>query len=284
MELISYDQIPMHHTQTRDNQYILRYHRPYTASISACLKSMTILHNETANFWTHFLPTLLAILFILSNFLFYPLSFYSHQFDWGILQLQDRLVLSLAVFGMVLCFGTSSFFHIFSSHSGWSKILNQFDLLAIMFMNTCLAISWSYFLFANNDRYYVIIFNTMVGVFSMKTVFSLTDPAAKVYRVLIYIIAIVLLAIPCLLSLYFDSHLLVDSHTKYLVLYSLVFNTLGGLFYASRIPERFLPGYFDLFGSSHMCMHVCTATGVFCLYESILQAAIKGYTTNLGSL
>lgn len=279
--LINYDQIPMHHTQIKDNPYILRYHRPYTTSASACLKSMTVIHCETANFWTHFLPVLLATSFILSNLLFYPLSFHSHEFNWSMFQLQDRLLLSLATFGIIVCFGTSSVFHVFSSHSKWSEVLNQFDLAGIMFMNMCLAISWSYFLLTDNDRYYVIIFNIVTGVFSIKTVFSLTDPKAKVYRVLIYIIAILLLAAPCLLSLYFDSHVLVDSHTKYLIVYASVFNTLGGLFYASKIPEIFLPGYFDLFGSSHMCMHVCTASGVFLLYEGILKTAIIRYATNL---
>ena len=240
-----------------------------------------MLHCETANFWTHFIPALLAVLFILSNLLFYPLSFYTHQFDWSILQLQDRLVLSLAVFGISVCFGISAIFHLFSSHSEFGEVLNQFDLVGIMFMNTCLATSWSYFLFTNNTRYYVIIFDIIVGVFSMKKAFSLTDPAAKVYRVLIYIISILLLVAPCFISLYLDSHILVDNLTKCLLLHASVFNTLGGLLYASKIPEKFLPGYFDLFGSSHMCMHVCTALGVFFLYESILQTAISTYTAHL---
>lgn len=46
---------------------------------------------------------------------------------------------------------------------------------------------------------------------------------------------------------------------------------VGGVFYASRIPERLAPGRFDLTGGSHAIMHVMTVLG-----------AVVAFTTNTG--
>ncbi|KAI6661771.1 Adiponectin receptor protein 1-like isoform X2 [Oopsacas minuta] len=276
-DLLCYNNIPSDNLILKDNPYILKYHRPPTGSFAACVNSMKLLHCETANFWTHFLPAVLAVLCIISNFLSYPLSFIKHDFDWDVLTTQDRILLSLGVFGITVCFGTSSMFHVFCTHSRWSKLFNQFDLMAVMFMLTCLAISISYFKFANTDTYLVIAFELVVGTISIKTVASLTDANAKGFRVIVYSFSIFLLWLPCLFSIYLNTHVQVDYNTKNLVLQSISCAILGGIFYASKIPEKILPGYFDLIGSSHMWMHVFTSFAAFYMYEAILMTATFRY-------
>lgn len=48
---------------------------------------------------------------------------------------------------------------------------------------------------------------------------------------------------------------------------------LGVVFYALQIPERFWPGAFDLFGSSHQLWHICVVLGALQHLEGCLSYA-----------
>ena len=282
MDLISFEQIPPQNTLLRDNPSILNYHRPPTVSLSTCIKSMTKLHCETANFWTHFVPTIFALLLILSNLLFCPLSFFKHDFDFDLLKYQDKLFLSIGLQGVCVCFGTSSIFHVFSSHINWNTKLNQFDLMGIVYMNTSLSISFCYFKLYNNNL--VLSFSitslVVIGTVSILIVRALNDPRAKGLRVLILVAATFFLSLPSLLSLCLNTHIQVDMLTKYMFASCIIICAMGGIFYATKIPEILFPGYFDLIFSSHMLMHVCTAVGVFVFYEAVLKTAISAHQDN----
>ena len=240
-----------------------------------------MLHCETANFWTHFIPALLAVLLILSNLLFYPLSFYTHQFDWSILQLQDRLVLSVGLVGVCVCFSISSIFHILSCHAELAAVWNQLDLMGIIFMNTLLSVSLSYYKFYGSitGSSISISFVVITGTVSILIVRAMRDPRDKPRRVLVYAIATLLLSLPPCISIYWKTHTHTDVQAAYLVGSGLICGGVGGIFYATRLPERLFPGYFDLLCSSHMCMHVFTAVAVFLIYESIIKTAISTLTS-----
>ncbi len=47
---------------------------------------------------------------------------------------------------------------------------------------------------------------------------------------------------------------------------------LGALTYASRIPERFLPGKFDFWGQSHQLFHLCVVVAAVLHYKSVIVA------------
>jgi adiponectin receptor len=51
-------------------------------------------------------------------------------------------------------------------------------------------------------------------------------------------------------------------------------NSLGGLFYATRIPERFYRKIFDIYGSSHQIMHVMVICGAL-LYRTGLLTTLQ---------
>ena len=42
-----------------------------------------------------------------------------------------------------------------------------------------------------------------------------------------------------------------------------VINGLGCLMYAARVPERLLPGAFDVFGASHHFLHIMVMFGAY---------------------
>ena len=43
-------------------------------------------------------------------------------------------------------------------------------------------------------------------------------------------------------------------------------------FYASRVPERWAPGRFDLVLQSHQLWHLCVLAAIFAWYDGILRA------------
>jgi len=47
-------------------------------------------------------------------------------------------------------------------------------------------------------------------------------------------------------------------------------NTLGGILYALRVPERWSPGRFDLVGHSHNCMHIMAIGGAMIRLRGLL--------------
>lgn len=46
---------------------------------------------------------------------------------------------------------------------------------------------------------------------------------------------------------------------------------VGGIMNVARIPERWLPGKFDIVGNSHQIMHVLALFSVICLHAAVLQ-------------
>ncbi|OAQ59061.2 adiponectin receptor protein 1 [Pochonia chlamydosporia 170] len=48
-------------------------------------------------------------------------------------------------------------------------------------------------------------------------------------------------------------------------------NLLGGLLYTTRVPERWFPGKFDLFGQSHNLMHALVMAGAFIRLQGLMD-------------
>lgn len=55
--------------------------------------------------------------------------------------------------------------------------------------------------------------------------------------------------------------------TSYEILMGLLYG-LGALIYATRIPERWMPGKFDIAGSSHQLFHVLVVAGAYTHYRA----------------
>lgn len=58
--------------------------------------------------------------------------------------------------------------------------------------------------------------------------------------------------------------------TFYLLIMGALYG-LGAVFYASRIPERWLPGKFDFAGHSHQIFHVLVVAGALTHYLAGLE-------------
>lgn len=122
IRLLKWDDLP---AWAKDNEYIHSGFRPSTNSYKDCLQSCFYIHNETGNIYSHLLATLWMI--ILPIFL-YPYAkehYHSANFD-------DWIVLGLFFLGGAVCFGLSTVYHVFSSHShAVHDVYLRLDLLGI---------------------------------------------------------------------------------------------------------------------------------------------------------
>jgi adiponectin receptor len=108
------------------NDYILTGYRPVTMSIWLCIESLTYLHNETMNIYTHLVPSVLA-LFGNACIAWYFESRFPGA-TWP-----DRLVFHVYLTTSVICFGMSSAYHTFLCHSEpYADLWGRIDYLSIL--------------------------------------------------------------------------------------------------------------------------------------------------------
>lgn len=132
----------------RDNPYIRHGYRPGTASFTALLKSMTILHNETFNVYTHFIGALL-VPFLASTYM---------------QLLSDTRVVAATkadyfMFGLFFgtaecCLVMSTLYHLYMSHSRrGEQFWLRMDLLGIIIVTEGTHISGINYIFPCEPRW-----------------------------------------------------------------------------------------------------------------------------------
>lgn len=114
----------------RDNAFIHAHYRPSSNSLKASLHSLTYLHNETVNIYTHLLGSLFFLLF---SIYFYTTYLPTHQYTH--ITLTDKLAFAAFWVGVVACLGCSASYHCISNHShDVARIGNKIDYLGIVLL------------------------------------------------------------------------------------------------------------------------------------------------------
>jgi len=98
----------------RDNHHIHTGYRPASNSFTRSIASLTYLHNETVNVYSHLLGAVLALL---SGSYVYG-SVLKPRYD-EYATAEDVRVFSAFFGGAVLCLGISAGYHLLSNHSLW---------------------------------------------------------------------------------------------------------------------------------------------------------------------
>jgi hypothetical protein len=100
----------------RDNDFLLKGHRPPLPSAKACFKSVFRIHTETGNIWTHFIGAL-SFVGIAIYFLTRP------HFE---IKIQEKLIFGTFFAGAIACMTCSALFHTFYCYSPKvSKLFNK---------------------------------------------------------------------------------------------------------------------------------------------------------------
>lgn len=269
----------------QDNHFIRSGYVKQTDSYKECLNSLTYLHNESVNIYSHLLPSSIsfwAVLFYIN----YILPQYSNYL--GTWEKLNFLQFGAAA---TFCMFMSSTFHCLKSHSHKvCKFGNQLDYFGIIILITCSLNSIVFFAYYD----YPILRNVFVGlsVFfgSICTILTLDPKFASVdyrpFRSFMFILFGLSGVLPISTGIYlFGVETTNERCGFYWVLAEGIGYIFGAVLYAARIPERFTykhqedheletnphSGMFDIFGHSHQIFHVMVVLSAFCHWKALVQ-------------
>ncbi|KAF2687541.1 HlyIII-domain-containing protein [Lentithecium fluviatile CBS 122367] len=239
----------------QDNHYIISGYRPSTNSYKKSFKSLSYLHNETVNIYTHLVGAVLAL--IGSGVIY---SILSPRYESA--TKEDVLVFSCYFLGAIACLGMSATYHTISNHSHAVAIWgNKLDYLGIVFLIWGSFIPVLYYAF-QSELHLMRTYAAMITTLAAGTSIAAThprfrSPALRPVRALMFVAMGLSAIFPVLhsINLYGVAHMRKSIGLDWVVLQGFLY-ILGAGLYASRFPERIKPGRFDIWGSSHQIFHV----------------------------
>lgn len=280
----------------RDNHFIHNGYVRETNSLKRCLHSLTYLHNESVNIYSHLIPSSSVLLGIVALLVLLKFGFFfeeelvaaetavSHTFHKYIVvypstDLTDGIVAAIFLLGVATCMGLSATFHTLKSHSHVVATLgNQLDYLGIVALIVASMVTLTHYSFLDQTIMFRSVFWSITGVLgficsvvSVKPTFR--SPDWRAFRASMFVAFGLSGVIPLIASLYLfgrDNTWARLSQNWLLAEAGLYIS--GAAIYALRVPECFAPGKYDYFGHSHQIFHVLVVLAAIChgkcLYES----------------
>ena len=249
--LITFDELP---DWAKDNEFIKGSYRPILPSFVACFATVFRIHNETVNVWSHLLG-FLAFMYASFHFLSKPNDQYLHP-------VYEKAILMTFFFGACVCLGFSWSFHALGCHSAHvSCMFAKLDYSGIAIMIMGSFVPWLYYMFYCDTvfRFCYIFFICTLGTLCVLMSQSDTFATPK-YRPLragvfagLGLCAVIPITHGCIeygfAVTFYDGKLwcLFTMGALYLI---------GALIYATRVPECWSPGTFDIWLSSHQIFHI----------------------------
>lgn len=265
--LVSHRELP---AWLQNNEYLVRHHRPPLYSYKSCLRSVFSIHSETGNIWTHIIGAL--------GFAVFSAYFFTSpvlNLDWA-----GSAVFGLYFVGAVTCLGLSATYHTLNCHSpDVCDLFCKMDYCGITILILGSFYPWLYFQFLCEPlkRLFYGLLVTIMGGITMRLSMSkkFGDPRYRALRASVFFgFAMVCGIIPT--SHYGILHgwndLMYETSFVYVILMVLMYVS-GSCVYASRVPERFLPGEFDVVFQSHQIFHVFVVLGALTHYYGIYRLA-----------
>ncbi|KAK8069457.1 hypothetical protein PG994_006073 [Apiospora phragmitis] len=246
-KLLYFHQIP--HWQ-QDNEYILSGYRPTSESTWLSVASLSYLHNQTINAYSHLMGALI--------FVSLPYYFYEYVYKYqSHAEAIDLVVVSTYCIGVAVCFTFSATFHVnWNNSKEFTALCNKLDYLGILVFMWGAGIPTIYYGFYCNEGlrwlYWTSTSGTALacGISTLNPHFS--SPKFRHWRACFY-------AGFGLSSIIFIVHgWELQKARMYLVWmgWMATSNLVGAALYAIRIPERWAPYRFDLCGASHQLFHI----------------------------
>ena len=272
---VSFESLP-HYLQ--DNEFLKSSHRPPMYSFRGCFKSMFRMHTETWNIWTHligfsFFLVLVGGIYIFGDYITYWFEDVQiHSLPWD-----EQLVMMFFFAGAMGCLLCSTLFHTFANHSeGVFQLFIRLDYSGIAFLITGSSIPAYYYGFycttisGCTHIGILLILCAMCVTVSMWSKFS--TPKYRPLRFAIFVLFGLYGVIPTL-------HILLrEGYTQACIAYAPwslgamgAVYIIGALLYVLRIPERFSPGRFDIWASSHQLFHICVVMAALVHYDTLLN-------------
>jgi len=238
-----------------------------------CSKTLFMVHNETANIWSHLLP---GFYFCVELILCATKqSVYREMQHW-----ESRVGSALGSLSIMFCMFASTSYHLYMPMSSdWNNRLLKLELIGIGIMIFGLTLIAIYLSFHNwpQERLYTIC--GMAGLclfhFVLQMTPCYTNPFYDKHRVVLYC---GILALCFGLALYGRFYIateieISDFFPKLLLSY--LWLTLGFIFYATSFPERFYrPKWVQLAIPSHFWWHVFVFMNGYTLYWTGIEFSL----------
>ena len=262
----------------QDNEYLHSSHRPPMNSFRGCFKSMFRMHTETWNIWTHFLAFIFFLFLVVGIYTFGDyITFWFEDIQIHNLPWDEQVMMMFFFAGVLACTLCSAMFHLFSNHSERiSQIFGRLDYSGIAFLITGSSVPAYYYGFycATISKYtHITILLILCAVCisaSMSSRFQ--KPKYRPLRFGLFLAFGLYTLIPFMHILIRDGYTLSTQAYSFwgMVIMGGTY-ILGASLYVLRIPERFFPGKFDIWASSHQLFHMCVVTAALVHYDSLLS-------------
>ncbi|KAK4481957.1 hypothetical protein RD792_012870 [Penstemon davidsonii] len=246
--LLSFNELPDY---MKDNEYILNYYRA-NWPLKEAFFSVFRWHNETLNVWTHLLGFMLFLGLTVANLVNVP-------------QLADFITIFTGQFPSTAEANVSNNFSL-----GSSKLIDlkqesnlKTDITSPDFATT----NWPFYC----TPHWQIVYLSGISIMGICTIITLLSPALSTakyrsFRALLFVSMGLFGLIPAIHALVVNWD---DPHRNITLAYESIMALsylIGTLFYVSRVPERWMPGWFDLAGHSHQIFHVFVVMGAMAHY------------------
>lgn len=254
---LRWDEVP---SQFREQFIIRGYRKPYTTALQ-CIKSAFMARNETANFWTHFIPFVLFVVRFKVLFTREPFDPYSYPL----------LCFAVGICGFLLM---SAGAHLFNSMSPRTRHVCFFcDYCAISVYSVGAGIAFYSYGRPVDDYLGRSFFSPgiylagSILISFISTYFCCASrhqwPKYKyVIRTGCFVLAFFFNCSPYLYRAFVEGIASIDPLAwSYFKRHS-IFYLIAAIANTTRMPERLMPGVFDIVGHSHNFLHVFTALGV----------------------
>lgn len=256
-----------------DNYFLLKKHRPPANSVRECLLSIASIHSETVNIWTH----LIGALCVLLTYVIFVVDNYSHM------DISDMISFNVFFLSAILCLTFSTLLHIFINYS--PKVLITVSKLDYMGINILIfgsmvpVIHYLFYCYFQLKTIYIsILFVLSIASIITTSSAACSKPRYRPFKAILFIALGLYGAVPathaCLLH---GLPRMFEMGFLYLCIMAVTY-IAGGIVYAIRIPERFFPGYFDIFGHSHQILHTAVIVAVYlhfysicCLFHNVIR-------------
>ncbi|KAL2013284.1 hypothetical protein VTN00DRAFT_809 [Thermoascus crustaceus] len=278
--LIHYSDLPH---PWRVNPHILQGYR-FTTSKLECFTSVFTFSNELVNIWSH----LIGFFIVLSvAFYFYPLNP-----NFSLSTKADVMIAALFFFAACKCLVCSTLWHTMNSIAD-QPLMERFacvDYTGISLLVAASIVTTEYTAFycepTSRWIYILLTFSLGIGgvILPWNPTFNRPDMAWA--RVAFYV-TLACTGFAPLAQLSYTRGLSWCLYFYAPVMKSLLVYFLGACIYASQVPERWRPGWFDYFGGSHNIWHIAVLGGIlfhYCAMQDLFAGAFvraKGECPNL---
>ncbi|KAF2852921.1 hemolysin-III channel protein-like protein Izh2 [Plenodomus tracheiphilus IPT5] len=267
----------------QDNHYIHSGYRPQSSSFYKSFSSLSYLHNETVNIYTHLIGALLAL--SASGVLY---SVLGPRYETA--TREDLYAFGCYFLGAVLCLGMSATYHTIQNHSHevavWGNKLDYLGIVALIWGSFIPVLYYGFMEEPELRKTYWTMITTLAAATSIVSVHpKLRIPALRPFRALMFALMGLSAVFPVIHSirLYGVEHVRKSVGLDWVVLQGVLY-LLGAAIYAARVPEKWSPGKYDIWGSSHQIFHVLVVLAAASHLVGLIKAFDYEHSHRIGVL